>query len=147
MAPLLATYRVLTNDSPTSTWQLLVVAEMLLYTLVFLYIKMEYYLFKKVGWKKYFNDAFAWLDCINYALFVIVFGLKVNLFATLWFLSDELEGDDGTYYINLTRAAVLFSWTESASAFNCIITFLKVFKYLRPIRKLALFTETVSTYL
>jgi len=39
--------------------------------------------------------------------------------------------------------SVTYDWTESTAAVNCVVTFLKVFKYLRPIHKLALFTETL----
>jgi hypothetical protein len=45
--------------------------------------------------------------------------------------------------VNLTKLSVTFDWTETASSVNCVITFIKVFKYLRPIKKLALFTETL----
>jgi hypothetical protein len=141
--PLLAMYRILTGDNAAMIWQLLVFMEMVLYCLVFLLVYREYKAYKALGYKVYSQDSFAILDLLNYTLFIIVMFLRINLVAKLWYLDDALVDDDGTEFINLTSVAGTFSSTESAMAFNAIITFFKVFKYLRPVRRLALFTETL----
>ena len=59
------------------------------------------------------------------------------------YLEEDLAGDRGVEFINLSAVSATFAWTEAAAALNCVVTFLKCFKYLRPIHKLALFTETL----
>jgi len=142
--PLLATYRVLTGDSPSFIWSFLTFLEVTLYAVVMALLAREYTTYKAIGSEKFFADSFVRVDLMNYALFMVVLCLRVNIVANLWYLSDELKGDDGLSFVNLSRASVAYGWGEAISAFNAIITFLKVFKYVRPVKKLALFTETLA---
>jgi hypothetical protein len=141
--PLLAMYRVFTGDNAAMIWQLLVILEMILYVLVMMLIYREYVTYKAIGYDRYFKDGFALLDLMNYTLFMIVMFLRISLASQLWSLDGDLSDDNGDKFINLTAVAGNYSSTESAMAFNAIITFFKVFKYLRPIKRLALFTETL----
>jgi uncharacterized membrane protein YgcG len=116
---------------------------MALYGMVLLLLWKEWSVYKGLGKERYFADGWSRVDLAKYFFFLVVMGLRANLIAKLWYLSDDLAYDNGRTFLSLTSVSSTYSWTEAASALNCIVTFLKVFKYLRPIKKLALFTETL----
>jgi len=143
VAPLLGTFRTLNGDPPDLVWVNLTFLEMALYGLVVFLALREVSTYRALGHASYSRDGWAWMDLVNYGLFLLVAGLRANLVYNLWYLGDQLADDDGTEYVNLTKVATTYFLTESIQAFNCIVTFVKTFKYLRPIPKLALFTETL----
>ena len=142
-APLLATYRALTGDASSSFVEVLTFLEMVMYFAVLLLLRKEWAVYKGLGKERYFADGWSRVDLTNYFFFIVVMGLRANLLSKLWYLSDDLANNNSRDFISLTAVSSTYSWTEAASALNCVITFLKVFKYLRPIKKLALFTETL----
>ncbi len=57
---------------------------------------------------------------------MVVMCLRLNLLSILWTLTNTVAKDNGKTFINLSTASSTYFLTESVSAFNCIITFLKV---------------------
>jgi hypothetical protein len=64
-------YLVLVGDSPSFTWRWLTLCEAALYLVVMSLIRKDWLVYKALGKEVYFEDGFAYLDLVNYAIFMV----------------------------------------------------------------------------
>lgn len=140
--PLISPLRVLENDGVENFDRLLVLFELVLNFFVFYYVFREYKMYKLLGRARYFTTSWNVLEIINLALFLCTLFLRC--------ISWKLIGDerpkmnDDEIYVNLLPVSYFAQMVDNVNAFNAVLCFIKVFKYLRANKKLGQFTDTLA---
>eukprot|EP00611_Tribonema_gayanum_P003422 TRINITY_DN1265_c0_g1_i4.p1 TRINITY_DN1265_c0_g1~~TRINITY_DN1265_c0_g1_i4.p1 ORF type:complete len:627 (-),score=228.93 TRINITY_DN1265_c0_g1_i4:57-1937(-) len=116
--------------------------ELVLYGLVLFYVMAELREYKRVGLSVYLSDTWNKINCVNYACFLTVIGMRMAMIGRMEGIAPDL--DQRGRYINLISIADLNMYTDSVNAFNGVLCFIKVFKYTHTNKRLAQFTDTLA---
>lgn len=81
---------------------------------------------------KYFRDMWNWVEIMNNSVFVAVIYFRLKFYS-----SEVLNAASGDYlieeeYINIELCGYQYDMELGLVAFNILVSFLKVFKYLKP---------------
>ena len=139
--PLIAALRAVEGQT-TNMESGLILMEIGLYVVVGLYIWYEVQLLREMGTKAYLSDMWTPIDVLNLFIFVVVFILRVSFLLEAHGLRDDLDAE--AEFVNLTYVAHFFKQVENLNALNAVLCFVKVFRYLRPNKQMAQFTDTLA---
>eukprot|EP01116_Phalansterium_solitarium_P024625 TRINITY_DN9069_c0_g2_i1.p1 TRINITY_DN9069_c0_g2~~TRINITY_DN9069_c0_g2_i1.p1 ORF type:complete len:774 (-),score=272.45 TRINITY_DN9069_c0_g2_i1:740-3061(-) len=95
----------------------------------------------KLGPQLYVSDFWNWLDWINYAAFVAVIGLRIqNIVA----VNNYDWQPDPLTFVNYEQLFNLLSQETNINAFNALIMFFRLYKYLYVFPQLRVFIQTLG---
>ena len=161
-AALLTDVRALVQDASTTTDQVQVAFELLLYVIIIAYLtKASDRIAQYPSVWSYLANPWNTLDILNVLCFICVFAIRLFWMMLAYKLEydltlecvdeeggganciSEAETDDKDYF-PVRLPIVYYSFGKTFFAFGTLLSFIKTFRYIGVSRKLAVFTETVS---
>ena len=143
---LAGTYRAWKNDGATMPQRICAYLEILLYMQVMCYIALELKAMKQLGWHEYSKHYISLLTCVNLASFMVaLFWRLINLSWVAFNYEDLLQTGAGVkaYPSELASNIVLYKTVDQFNAINAILSFFRLFKYLRANPGLAQLSDTI----
>lgn len=89
---------------------------------------------------EYFNDIWNMLDIVNLTCFLCVMAIKIHTMRTVDALKIQVDEER---YINLQPVGQYMLAYSNLNAFNGVLTWLKLFKFLRIFPAIAMFNTTM----
>lgn len=115
--------------------------ELLLVYMVFYYVLQEIteMFFLKF---EYLSSAWNVIDCLNYSCFIVVFYIRYSVDVAAADLTALVDVDP---FVNFNCVLYSFNLVNYCNAFNAILCFLKIFKYLAVHPTLGMLNKVIST--
>jgi len=146
-APLLTSYRALTNDGVLGSTYVIMIFEFVFYSFVIVYIVdeiREYFHIQKkrrLGMDVRYFAGWNLVDITNLSIFFVVMLFRIFLLLQVSGVKDKLLEthflDDIQYTMKVKQ------WVDGLNSLNAVISFIKIFKYTAQHKKLGQFTKTV----
>ena len=115
-------------------------AETILLVLVSLYIVHEVLNFRRLRWK-YFRDSWVYVEIVNYFLFIGAFILRFQPFDQVSRKGFPPRPDE---FINYETAMWAIIQWKNIMSINSVITWMRLFKYVRAVPFMQLLIGTIS---
>ena len=115
--------------------------ELAFYGMVVMYILDEIRIFRSQGKTKYLKNFWCQMEVLNLFLFVVVMILR---FFSLTFIGteyDKFKSEDE--YLDLDWVVYFAGQVDNVNALNSVITFLKIFKFVRENRRMSQLIDTI----
>ncbi|GMH50342.1 hypothetical protein TL16_g00750 [Triparma laevis f. inornata] len=139
--PLIRPVRVLLGDGATSNASLTFTLELVFFGMVLMYILNEFRIIKIHGYV-YLKNIWNQLEAINLFLFLVVMILRALSLGYIGNVYDSFAIDDT--YLDLDWVVYFAKLVENVNAFNAVLTFLKLFKFVRENRRMSQLIDTVE---
>jgi hypothetical protein len=91
-------------------------------------------------WRGYFQDPWNYVDICNQAFFIGTFYCRLSVRITL----ASLDFNIGDEYLNFSGIGFTYSLGYWLSSVNCLLCFIKLFKYLDKVKALSVLVRTFS---
>ncbi|GMI03856.1 hypothetical protein TrVE_jg2530 [Triparma verrucosa] len=139
--PLIRPVRVLLGDGATSNASSTFILELVFFGMVLMYVLAEVRIIKTHGWG-YLKNVWNQLEAINLLLFVVVMILRALSLGYIGNVYDSFGIDNS--YLDLDWVVYFAKLVENVNAFNAVLTFLKLFKFVRENRRMSQLIDTVE---
>ena len=133
--PLIRPVRVLLGDGATSFSSLIFTLELVFFGMVVMYIIDEIRIIRNTGMHAYFRDFWCLLEFMNLSLFLVFMGLRALSLTYIGNIYDDFSVDN--QYLKLEWVMYFARQVENVNAFNAVLTFMKLFKFVRENKKMS----------
>mmetsp|Transcript_2016 Transcript_2016/g.4059 ORF Transcript_2016/g.4059 Transcript_2016/m.4059 type:complete len:689 (-) Transcript_2016:49-2115(-) len=140
--PLIRPVRVLMGDGASSYDALVFIAELVFYGMVLMYIVDEFRIMKGMGKKAYLKNFWCMLDSFSLFLFLIVMILRFFSLTFIGYVYDDFKKEDT--YLDLDWVVYFAGLVDNVNSFNAVLTFLKLFKFVRENRRMSQLIDTIK---
>ena len=155
IAPLLRLTRAVENDGVPMSTRVLLLLEGVLYVAVWGFVAREvrqvFVIRRKnagLGFvgalRRYLSNGWNWLEVLNLSVFVVVMAKRYDVYEQVNDLAPQFATEPGRYFGELTVVAQEAKDIDNFNAFNAVLSFLKIFKYVRYNLELSQFVDTVT---
>lgn len=121
----------------------MLVNDVLFYCLVIVQYAQELTILRVRGAAEYFRQPWSLLELLNMSLFVATFAMRVKLNAELVASTKWAPGaDEYVDFLSVGEAKHTIQWL---TAINCLLSFIKVFKYVTISPNLSLLNSTITS--
>mmetsp|Transcript_26206 Transcript_26206/g.68063 ORF Transcript_26206/g.68063 Transcript_26206/m.68063 type:complete len:779 (-) Transcript_26206:9-2345(-) len=133
------------NDGAKMDQRICAYLEVMLYLQVLCYIVLEIKAIKQLGWHTYRKQYISLLTCINLLSFLVALCYRlINLKWVFGNYRDILRTvDHDEYPEELAKQIVVYKTVDQLNAVNAILSFFRLFKYLRANPGLAQLSDTI----
>eukprot|EP00304_Pavlova_gyrans_P012362 CAMPEP_0206063102 /NCGR_PEP_ID=MMETSP1466-20131121/58059_1 /ASSEMBLY_ACC=CAM_ASM_001126 /TAXON_ID=44452 /ORGANISM="Pavlova gyrans, Strain CCMP608" /LENGTH=689 /DNA_ID=CAMNT_0053438471 /DNA_START=131 /DNA_END=2200 /DNA_ORIENTATION=+ len=121
--------------------QLLFIAEMVFFLIVLGMVVAEVRQLARVGWLAYISSVWNVIDVLNLSLFIVFFFYRFFFVALTSLINFRPSPDT---YSEFRYMAELTYQSQNLAAFNCVLTYVKLFKYLQFSTRLSQLTHTLT---
>lgn len=125
---------------PTSSDWVILFVEFIFYVLVLTYIVVEGKNMWKQGRKKYFGNPWGVMDGMNMIIFCIMITLRFVTMVTMAKLEYNPQAGE---YQNFIEAAWVMYQVNNWTSFNCVLCWIKLFKFLKISPQMNQLVETI----
>ncbi|KAH8052120.1 hypothetical protein JL722_10217 [Aureococcus anophagefferens] len=138
------TNRALTNDGVTTTSRVISLLEFALYGQVWCYILLETKRLCRGGLRAYCSSVWNVMTAVNLSIFVAVMSLRYD--NTRWVSAKGGSSivDYDAFPGDLAQQIVWYKFIDELNSFNSIMSYFRLFKYLRSHPGLAQLSDTIS---
>ena len=138
------TNRALTNDGVTTTSRVISLLEFALYGQVWCYILLETKRLCRSGLRAYCSSVWNVMTAVNLCIFVAVMSLRYD--NTRWVSAKRGSSivDYDAFPGDLAQQIVWYKFIDELNSFNSIMSYFRLFKYLRSHPGLAQLSDTIS---
>lgn len=140
--PLIRPVRVLLGDGASSYDALVFFIELAFYGMVIMYTIDEFRIMKKMGKKAYMKNIWCCLDFVSLMLFIVVMILRFFSLTFIGSVYDDFKKEN--IFLDLDWVVYFAGLVDNVNAFNSVLTFLKLFKFVRENRRMSQLIDTIK---